>query len=206
MKGKAGETSCANTAGAILIGYYDRFNEDLIPNYKVYRKLGASFIYKAASPEIVNLTAELHLLMSTDVGKQGTTYAEFEEGMKAYVTGKGYTYISTNMFSWGKFSFDKYKQSVESGKPVALFLSGFAFETGIEEISGRDVIHNDYCALTHVAVGCGYKRDTYYDSDNKEISTRTYLKVASGISGYDIGYLNINGIGNIDKAISVEIK
>lgn len=204
--GKAGETSCANTAGAVLIGYYDRFYENLIPDYKVYRTLGTSFSYKATSQEIINLTAELHTLMSTDVGKQGTTYAEFQDGMQKYISGKGYTYTTTSVFSWGKFSFDKYKQSVESGKPVALFLSGFAFRVGIEESTGRDVIHNDYCALTHVAVGCGYKQDTYYDSNNREIAAKTYLKVSSGLSGYDIGYLNITGIGNIDKAISVEIK
>ena len=27
------DTSCANVAGAILIGYYDRFCEELVPNY-----------------------------------------------------------------------------------------------------------------------------------------------------------------------------
>ena len=35
-----GTTVCANTAGAIAIGYYDRFNENLIPNYKTYTKFG----------------------------------------------------------------------------------------------------------------------------------------------------------------------
>lgn len=205
--GKIGETSCANTAGAVLIGYYDRFNENLIPNYKVYRKLGTSFTYKATSePQIVELTAQLHTLMSTDQGKQGTTYTEFQEGMTEYVSSHGYTYVTTNMFSWGNFDFGKYKQAVESGKPVALFLSSFAFLNTIQENTNRDVINSGYCSLTHVVVGCGYKQYTYYDANNRQIGQNVYLKVASALQEYKIGYLNINGFGNIDRAIAVEIK
>ena len=37
----ANKTSCASTAGAILIGYYDRFYEELVPNYTAYYKLGS---------------------------------------------------------------------------------------------------------------------------------------------------------------------
>ncbi len=205
--GKIGDTSCANTAGAVLIGYYDRFFENLIPDYKVYRKLGTSFTYKGTSEaKIIELTAELHNLMSTNPEREGTTYAEFQQGMTEYVSEHGYTYTTTNMFSWGNFDFGKYKQAVESGKPVALFLSGFALVNSIQENPNMDIISSGYCALTHVVVGCGYKQHTYYDANNKQIGQKTYLKVASALQEYKIGYLNINGLGNIDKAISVEIK
>lgn len=204
--GKLGETGCANIAGAVLIGYYDRFNENLIPDYKVYKKLGASFSYKAPNEIIIAVMAELHDLMLTDVGKKGTTFPDFQTGMNKYVSQKGYTYVSNDVLSRGSFNIDNFKQSVQSGKPVALFLSGFAFLSSIEEVNGVDFIHSEYCAATHISVACGYKIYNYYNSNNQLIATRTYLKVASGLAGYDITYLNINNLGNIDNAISVEIK
>ena len=203
--GKIGETSCANTAGAVLLGYYDRFNENLIPNYKTYTKLGSVLKYKTKSEEIVGLTEELQALMAVTDG-EGTTYAEFQDGMEKYVSSHGYTYSTANLFSWGSFDFEKYRQSVENDKPVAIFLNGFAFLKNIEEKESTDTVNSSYCALTHVAVGCGYKRDTYYDASNRVITTRTYLKVASVLSDYNIGYLNINSLGNIDRAISVLIQ
>lgn len=144
--------------------------------------------------------------MSAGSGYEGTTYAEFQDGMEKYVSSHGYTYTTTNVFSWGHFDFEKYKQSVENEKPVAIFLSGFAFLDDIEEQGNRDTINSSYCVLTHVVVGCGYKQDNYYDIGNRKKLTRTYLKVASGFSDYNIGYLNINSLGNIDKAISVKIQ
>ena len=75
---------------------------------------------------------------------------------------------------------------------------------GIDEYTGRDVVRSGYCSLTHVEVGCGYKTYDYYTSNGKR-TTSIYLKVASGLSDYNIGYLNINGGGNMDKAVSVEI-
>ena len=95
---------------------------------------------------------------------------------------------------------------MEAQKPVALFMSGFAFLGSITTAEGVDTITNSYNANgTHVVVGCGYQRHTYYNASGSVISTRTYLKVATGLTFYDIGYLNINGFGNIDKAIAVQI-
>lgn len=51
--GAIGETCCANTAGAILLGYYDRFNENLIPNFKTYMQIGNILKYKINSEEII---------------------------------------------------------------------------------------------------------------------------------------------------------
>lgn len=204
--GTMGETSCANTAGAVLIGYYDQFCENLIPNYKTYIKLGSTFRYKSATTEIDNLIIQLKNLMTGDSQQQGTTFSQFQAGMNSYVTGKGYTYTTVNMLTNGVFNFNSYKNAVEGGKPVALFLNGFAMIESIVEGNNIDTINSAVTSYTHVAVGCGYKCDTYYDSSNNVITTRRYLKVASGLSDYNIGYVNINGYGEINKAISVQIQ
>lgn len=200
-----GITGCANTAGAVLIGYYDRFYENLIPNYQSYIQIGSVIRYKTTPDEVANLTTELYTLMGTDVNQLGTTYTGFQNGMNQYVTGKGFTYTTTSVFSSGAFNFASYKTSVENGKPVAIFLNTYAMLNGITETTGQDTIKSGYTTYSHVCVGCGYKRDTYYNASEQVIDTRTYLKVASGLASYEIGYLNINGLGNIDHAISVTI-
>ena len=75
----------------------------------------------------------------------------------------------------------------------------------IVEGDGQDVVNSRDCLVSHAAAACGYRVDTYYNSSNNVISTRKYLKVASGIAGYGIGYLNINVGSTISKAISINI-
>lgn len=200
-----GNTSCANTAGAIVLGYYDRFNENLIPNYKTYIQLGSLIRYKTSTTEIAELLVELHDLMGTDAGQLGTTYSGFQDGMRSYVTKQGYSYRTSNIFSWGKFDFEKYKSAVKAEQPVVLFLSGYGIVKSFSDSPSMDIITNGYTESTHVAVGCGYKTDIYYDGQGKISDTRNYLRIASGLEQYGIGYLNINGLGNIDKAVSVQI-
>ncbi|MFR3549432.1 MAG: hypothetical protein ACLTTW_03920 [Coprobacter sp.] len=76
------------------MGYYDRFFENLIPNYQSYVRIGAVIRYKSASTNVDNMLDELYVLMDTDQGQLGTTYTGFQEGMKAYVENRGYTSTS----------------------------------------------------------------------------------------------------------------
>lgn len=200
-----GATSCANTAGAILIAYYDRFFENLIPNYTAYVSIGSVIRYKTGTEEIFDLVQQLHADMGTDVNHLGTTFEEFQYGMNLYVTRQGYTYVTNNMFTNGSLNMLSYKTAVQNNKPVALFASGYALLNGISESENLDTITSGYSPNTHVMAGCGYKIDTYYDANQSVVATKTYLKVASGTINYGIGYLNINGLGNLDRAISVQI-
>lgn len=198
-------TGCANNAGAIIIGYYDRFYENLIPNYKSYIKVGNVVRYKTGTAEVFDLVEELYELMGTDVNHLGTTFSEFQAGMLQYVANKGYTYSTTSLFVNGSFNIQNYKSAVQNGKPVALFMTGFALLNEITETTNMDTVSSGYSAAAHVMVGCGYKIDKYYNVNGAIQDTRTYLKVASGSNIYGIGYLNINGLGQMDRAISVTI-
>ena len=198
-------TGCANTAGSVLIGYYDRFCENLIPNFKTYTQLGSIIRYKAPTTEIANVVDQLYILMETDVAQLGTTFSGFQRGMNAYAVSQGYTYTTVNMFTNGSLNIQSYKSAVQSGKPVALFLTTYAFLNGITEDNGVDTVSSAFSQGSHVVIGCGYKIDTYYNSSEQIIATRYYLKVATGDDSYNIGYLNINGLGNLDRAISVLI-
>ena len=132
-----------------------------------------------------------------------TNFSDFKIGMETYIEDKGYKYTSSNLFTNGSFDFNKYKTAVENDKPCELFLTNFAMLDGTIATDGVDSISSGYCPVSHVAVGCGYKIDRYYDENDNLVDTRTYLKVACGLNSYGIGYLNINGLTTISKAISV---
>lgn len=199
-------TGCANSAGASIIAYYDRFYENLIPNYTSYTRIGPIIRYKSNTDESNNVINQLYALMSTDTQGAGTSFEGFQAGMKKYAQQNGgYSYTTTNVMSNGSLNFEAYKTSVKAGKPVALFLDGYAYLTSVTTNSGgfQDTIVSSYSNGTHVVVGCGYKSTTYINS--LQTTTHYYLKIATGMPSYGIGYLNINGYGNIDKAISVTI-
>ncbi len=203
--GVVGATNCANVAGGIIIGYYDRFCEDLIPKFKTYNQLGSLIIYKLGTAEISNVLDSLYTLMGTDVNQAGTTFNGFQNGMTSYANSHGYTYFTESILTSGRFDFSKYKKAVENNKPVALFLSNFSLLNQIQTNNGQDIITSDYSNVSHVIAACGYKQQIYYNSNEQQIAERIYLKVSSGFSERGICYLNINSVSKIDKAISITI-
>ncbi len=198
----ANKTSCASTAGTILIAYYDRYYEDLIPNFKVYNSLGSAVVYKSLTFETTAVNDELYDLMETDVGGAGTSFSGFQKGMNQYVVNHGLTYATSSV---GTLDLEKYKASIKSGKPVALFLNNFTFWWDVTTGDGSETLITRYTGVPHVAVGCGYLVETYYNDNNQQIAQRTYLKVASGLFEYRISYLCLDGKSKIEQAISVMI-
>ncbi len=203
IEGSVAGGCCAHTAGAIILTYYDRFCENIIPNFVPYFTLGSVIIYRPTNDEIDIMTLELVDLMLIGAPHAGVTFSEFQLGMETYVEDHGYTYTTTNLFSNGSFNLNNYKNAVQSGKPCALFLTNFTMSNGIIEGDGQDTIGVGYCPISHVAAGCGYKIITYYDANDNVITTRNYLKVASGLNSYGIGYLSLNDTTTISKAISI---
>jgi len=196
---------CAHTAAANILIYWDRFYTNLIPNYEPMVTIGPFVRYIIGTEEVDALGQDLIELMLIGEPHAGVTFSEFQLGMETLVERQGYTYTTTNLFSYGSFNFNSYKNAVENNIPVGLFLTDYNMVNGIVEGDGQDTIGNGYCPISHVAAGCGYKIDTYYDANDNVIQTRNYLKVASGLIDYGIGYLNINGVTNISKAISIQI-
>ena len=194
-------TSCANAAGGIIIGYYDRFYPELIPDFQSYLMIGTNIVYRASSYEIEDLIINLKTLMGTD--DTGTTYTGFNAGMTSYVQSKGRTYTATSLFTNNTFDFNRYKTTVDGGTPVAFFFNGYAMAATVDG-EGVDTINNAVSVNTHVAIGYGYKEDIYYDANNNVISTQRFLMVSSGLAIYGLCYFNIH-YGTINKAVAATI-
>lgn len=191
--------NCANVAGAELIGYYDRFYEELIPDYKTYVQIGTMLSYRSMSAEISTVMITLKDYMGTD---KGTTFNGFHKGMKKYVEKHSRAYITEDL---GNLNFEKYKAAVEANKPVALFLSDYTFYLGTEVQSDGETIESEYSNVAHVVVGCGFKVDTYYNTAGQVIATRTYLRIASGFDVRGLTYLCLDGKSTVDYATTVII-
>lgn len=192
---------CANVAGAVAIGYYDRFCENLVPNVKTYMQLGNSIIYKMPTQAISDIIGELTDLMDTNKNGAGTTINGFHKGMRDYVSGKGYTYSYNSV---GDLSFSLYKNAVKNNKPVAIFLRNYSLLKSMGNSDGKDNIVTEHSAVAHVVVGRGYRVDTYYNSNNKMIASRTYLKVSDGADGAALRYLAVTGSA-IENAYAINI-
>ena len=206
--GIQGSSNCANVAGTIAIGYYDRLKEGLIPDFQTYIQIGPIIKYKTGGTEIDNVMQSLYSLMGTDVNQSGTTFSGFHTGMNSFVNNKGYSYSYTNSFSWGTFDFSKYKTAVQEGKPVTLFLSKYAIVKSSSINNGVETITSDCSDYAHVAMACGYKVETYYDSNGNIIDVRNYLRISVGLQNLvsSIAYLNINGLTVMDHASILTIQ
>ncbi len=193
----SGNNNCANIAGSIVIGYYDRMCENLLPNYQAYMTLMSYIIYKGQSEESIACGQALYTLMGTDVAQVGTTFSGYQSGMAQYAANYGgYTYSSSSVKTLGTFDMGKFATAVQSGKPVALFLPTYTF-VGIGEYEGYDYVGGETYVSGHVAIAFGYRTETYYDANNAVIATRRYLKVASGFTTLGITYLSLeNSIMN----------
>ncbi|MDE7256519.1 MAG: hypothetical protein K2N50_00995 [Clostridia bacterium] len=196
-------TSCANIAGAVVIGYYDRFCEELMPDFKAYYQIGSGIMYRPGGVVAEQVMTSLYTLMGTDVGGAGTTFDGFQAGMKSYVNGHNYSYSTQDL---GSIDFNKYKTAVEANKPVAIFLSNFSLRVTGSDDGATETINYNYCTSAHVVVGYGYKVDTYYNANNQVVATRTYLKVASGLETYKMSHLCLDGKSKVSRATAITIQ
>ena len=198
------DDACTPIAGTVLIGYFDRFCENLVPNYKTYTQFGSRVIYRSMGTQMQGVLSDLYSLMGTNSGGTGTTFNGFNSGMSAYASQHGYTYSWSNVWS---SDLSSYGAAIESGKPVAVFLMGFSLVSAESTSAGKDVFTISEYTGNHVVASYGYKIDYYYDFADNLITSRTYLTVING--GYlnsSIKYICLNGRSNVAYAISTWIE
>lgn len=195
-------SSCACIAGGNIVSYYDRYCPELIPNDEPgYEYMGYYFYYSSTS-ESRNVVAQLYNDMGT-TESNGTTVAGFLSGMTTYSKRAGYTFSYSSCMSGGKFNYSSAQNNMKSGKPVALFLSGYNVAT-IAPKENYDNIAYDLSAANHVMVGFGYQ-EIYYTYESGEQETFQFVYVASGYHYSPEGYFNINYNTKIDNAYAVSI-
>ncbi len=200
------QNTCANVAGANLIGFYDRYFENLIPN--VVPGLGKTrYIYypmtknMAEKQSVIN---DLYTRMQTNVDRDGCTQDQYKNGLASYVQSKGLSTTFNPVMTSGNLDLNKVKAQLQSGNPISLYLLSYGF-TKITDDGSTVLFEKTIYDNNHIAIAYGYEKVDYFGSNGNLLRSEIYLKVATGIQDVTGVYV-VNNYGILNDAEAVNIK
>lgn len=198
------ENACGPIGGGIVVGYYDKYFQNLIPNYINY--LTTTGKYRPQdSTYIPAMLQEMYTLMQTNVVAPGVSESECLDGLEAYVEGKGYSISYTAVKPYnGTFSHTAYQNAINNGQPVILFCDTVQLVQATEYAT-YNRIGVEQESQDHIIVGFGYQIYRYYDVNGNNFRTDIYLAVATGWNPNNIGFVKINDEGWLDSGFAVDI-
>ncbi len=197
------ESACAAVAGSNLIGFYDRYYENLIPNHAAGYETYGIYIYNVADNYVYDTVRDLYNKM--DGSSKGINETNFKKGMQVYCKEKGLTCDFTQLVTSGRLNYSGVINSINENKPVVLLLSTY----NICDINGYDSSKYDRLDYrlyggNHMMAGFGYCEINYTFSDGSN-QTNRFIYVATGFAGKSEAYFNINYNTNINSAYKVYI-
>ena len=186
--------TCANVAGAIILGYYDKSYDELIPNFQAARIIRDKILYAAQTVAVQEVIDELYIKMDTNIGGNGTTIEGFQNGLKNYANQQGRDVIYSSLVTREQLNIDDYKMAINNKKPVVLFVSKYTMIDlfGIEESSKSDKLNKLHYGGDHVLVGYGIREIRYYNSNGSLKKEVTLLMVATGYMQDQLAYVMLD--------------
>lgn len=195
------KNSCGPSSGSIVIGYYDYFCPNLVPDYSTTYVLNNRVRYYPQSAEIDAVIDTLYYDMNTN---QGVTFSDYKAGLEKYVKRNGYSVSYTSVMSGSNLDYSAFKNKIAEAQPVVFFLNTFNLTTGPLGYNNTDRVLMHYYTSTHVMTGYGYRQVEYYNANNVIFRIDNYVSVSSALSP-KIGYMRLNDNMKIDHAIAVDI-
>ncbi len=193
--------TCANIAGATVVGYYNRIYDELIPGFTAGRYIRGVYFYNSQT-SVIQTSVINPLYDSMKTATEGTTSANFRSGLQYYIEGKGRHISYTAQVINGNFDYAAYKASINSEIPVVVFTASYNLVAlgDFTNTATQDVIYKALYSGNHVFVGYGYKTVSYYDSNNVLIKQTNFLNVAAGKGDIGLCYLMISDRTNVREA------
>ena len=195
--------SCAPTAGAIAIGYYDFYYSNLVPNYDTYYYEDDYWSPKGTSTNMTAVMGSLYTSMGTNVGGDGTTMSGFLSGLNSYVTTQGYT-LTTTSIGISSSIYSNCSTAFNNNEIVALFLDSYEYI----EYPFLQINNTHYSLLVktkhagHVVIATGYRQYKFYQN-NQLIETDNFFEVSFGNGTW--GFLKANNLSTIDAAYKLVV-
>ncbi|MEG2453915.1 MAG: hypothetical protein RSB20_03520 [Clostridia bacterium] len=175
--------TCANVAGANILGYYDRFYDTFIPDYTPGYQGTNNYIYYGMSVNQAkkqSVIDSLYLSMSTNNPNAGTSQAQYRAGLYSYVNSKGKVATSTSVMSNDSIDINKVIIQFNSGNPVSLYFCGYTL-TRVTDTGSTVTLNNSSYIPNHIAIAYGYNVVEYYDAQGYFIKTKIYLNISPGV-------------------------
>lgn len=188
--------SCAAIGGGNLIGFYDRYFEDLIPDHSSGKPFGNTYLYSIEDAAVQAVIRELYDYMGAST--TGTTEKQFKNGLTDFCRDRGRTIEFSSCMEGGSLSYSKAQSYLEQNQPVVLFLSTYNV-VDMAERENKDLLSVYVSEVPHIMIGFGYK--TYvYDG-----TAYRYFSVATGHLSNSSGLFNINYKTKINNVLAVKI-
>ena len=194
--------SCGATGGAIIVGFYDKYYENLIPDYTSYYTATGKYKNLNTTP-VDNLMVNLYTLMRTNVDDVGVSESDCRNGLKTYVENKGYSLSYTSIKSGSSLNMTACQNAFRNNQPILLFCDqvGVVF---VDEYSGYDNITTLAVANQHIMVAYGYYQVRYYNGSTN-FRTDTYFDVATGLDINTTGWVTVDSINWLNNGYIVSI-
>lgn len=202
--------ACAPLAGTNVVGFYDRWCENLIPNYTP-GVLTPSGIYQylpdMSRPQTIQAFNDMYEAMGTNKEQVGTTGTNFKNGLNSYVRSAGYDISWSSMYqSTTDVNLSVLTDAINDNKVGVVMCSKYNFCYGVlNSTSDKTVRVNKITSVAgHIMMVYGYRIIEYYDAGNlfrKDI----FLNVSSSYPTRERGYMQLNDYSVIEEAYIIDI-
>ena len=198
------EVTCVPSAATCILGFYDRYYTELIPNFTPGRVVLTNYMYSAADNNVFLVGKQLAYDMGvTNPATDGVTVSNCKSGMQTYCARKNLSVSFSSCMSRGNFNYATARTHLTSNTPLLIFTSSFGISY-ISTSNNVDTITTYYAAAMHCMAVFGFSEVTYTLS-NGTTKTDTYLRVAGGMASHYSGLMNIATYAAIDDAYAVTI-
>ena len=193
--------NCAGVAGAILMGYYDRYHADLIPGTATGtgRLVYTYYPQSQISSYIQAVINDFYSRMNVGQDGGGTTREDYKNGLSSYVQSKGLSITFGSVMTGEELDLSKLDATIDGKDPVSVFMTGFAITTSLAD-NGSSAAYtmNVYASSAHIMIVYGYEKVEYFDAADRLIDEKINLIVSTGLEDV-VGYVTL-GVGHLDAA------
>lgn len=186
--------TCANTAGATAIGYYDRYYDNLIPDFTAGRLIRDLYVYYGHSDAVQDVIDDLYVRMGTNTTGDGTTASGFRSGLQSYIAAHGQNITYPSVVSGGAINLTTLANALDNKKIAVLFVSGYTLiPSGNFNVSStQDKFSKSYYSGAHVLIAYGYRTEKYYNASGNLFKEITLLYVATGFASDPLVYIMLD--------------
>lgn len=181
--------ACGAVAGAEIVAFYDRYYDNLIPDWTPYYTSNNNY-RRQDSVVVPALIRELYTLMRTNVDDVGVSESDFLNGLTSYVNGKGHKVNYQSVKSGKSISFEQCKNAIDNNKVIVLFVLPTTVYN-LTETSNYDLLSPKNIAGAHIMVAYGYLQIKYYNNSGL-FRTDTYLYASTGKGDFPSAYYRID--------------
>lgn len=198
---------CSAIAGMNVVGFYDRYYPNLIPNYEpgITTNSGYFYLPYLGAQELKTLIIDLYSYMRVNVDGPGATEADFKNGLSRYVQEQKHSVSYTSFYkSSTNVNLTKMQQMVAQNKVAVLFLNRYNFVYNIYTYDDHSDVYKINSNSGHMMMVYGYFTVDYYKNGSKFLS-ETYLEASSCFSTGDQGYIKMDDYLQIQDALIINI-